>query len=125
MSFRNLAVLFGLMFAVSLFAPAAHAQFGPCGTECGPQNPDDGFTGWDNLDPYGTGPYKPPTTQTCIAHSSQNQACRACLTQYDAQGQPTGNFICAFVTQSAACSCLNPGTPNCDSSRTTCSYKFD
>jgi hypothetical protein len=122
MSVRHAGFLLILVLIFFLPAPTAHAQ--ACADGCY-QNLDDGFTGWDNLDPYGTGPYKPPTTQTCIAHSSQNQACRACMTQYDAQGQPTGNFICAFVTQYAACSCVNPGTPNCDSSRTTCSYKYD
>src|SRR5689334_7535134 len=98
MSFRHLGMLFALLVLVSLsFTPSAHAQ--DCEHACY-ENLDDGFNGWENLDPYGSGPLQPPSTTQCVAKASRNQGCRGCATQYDPNGQPTGSFICVFITQS-------------------------
>jgi hypothetical protein len=112
--------MIGLVLSFSLFVPAtAHAQL--C-TSCfgDPQNPDDGFGGWDNLDPSGT--LNPPTTTKCTAYASQNQGCRGCAeARYD-NGQSKGYFVCAYVQASAACGCTNAGTANCQATNTTCTY---
>jgi hypothetical protein len=48
-----------------------------------------------------------PTAITCKAYASKNQGCRSCKTQYDNDGEPTGQVVCAYVTQRGACSCSN------------------
>jgi hypothetical protein len=48
-----------------------------------------------------------PTPTTCKAYASRNQGCRSCKTQYDINGEPTGQVVCAYVAARGACSCSN------------------
>src|SRR5437868_15326186 len=117
MSFRHAALLFALLVVSLPFTPVAQAQ--DFGDRC-IQNPDDGFTGWDNLDP--SSGLNPPSTTKCTAYGSQNQGCRGCTeARYD-DGQSKGYSVCAYVQVSAACGCTNAGTPNCQATQTSCTY---
>ena len=49
--------------------------------------------------------YKNPTPIYCRANAPDDEACRACVTQYADDGQPTGTIVCGYVRFSAACKC--------------------
>jgi hypothetical protein len=66
------------------------------------------------------GTYKPPDVTSCSATASRGQSCRQCREQYWDNGQPTGYTVCAYVTQSASCSCEIKGTA-C-TNKGTCDY---
>ena len=98
-------------------APMAFALDYPCAdnmTSCG---------GKDLFEGEGQntgGGYKPPDITSCTASASRGQSCRECKEQYYDNGQPTGYTVCAYVTQTAACSCDIKGT-SC-TPKGTCSY---
>lgn len=94
-------VLFVSVF--SLLAFSAYAQ-DDCGDRCAILNPDDGFSGWESLDPTG---YAPPVYNTCTADAAHNRACRKCEFTYDPQGNITGSK-CGYVTYGANCACNYP-----------------
>lgn len=91
----------------------------PCAdneTECGGLASDESVGGSTG----GSGSYQPPRTVSCYAMKSRHEACRACVTQYGDDGQPTGKTVCGYVDYAAACSCTISG-PAC-SPNGTCTY---
>src|SRR4051812_45644105 len=97
-----LFVLLSILVSACLFVcPAAYAQ-GDCGEHC-IQNPEDGFNGWESLEPSG---YNPPTMNRCTANGAVNQACHVCDQKQNPNG--TWTLFCGWTQHSAACSCNYP-----------------
>lgn len=73
--------------------------------------------------------YNPPSVTACTAYAANNQACRNCQNFVDRNGNeiPDSKY-CAFVTESAACSCVNNGSgtggngTGCVGNRGACTY---
>ena len=118
--------LLRVAFVVSLLlmASSAFAIDFPCAdneTNCSGEAPptDVGGNG------YGSGTnFKPPSTETCSARRSRNQACRECMPVPAPGGQWEGYLSCQFVTWSAGCSCKGDGTDACQK-QASCTYIFD
>lgn len=115
MSIRKLSFMVVFLGMFCLFASAAHAQ--DCGEHC-VQYPEDGFTGWENLDSVG---YGPPSPTACHAYSSIGQRCRECAEAYDNNGNSKGYKVCAYVSKAASCECVGALTANCTVNG-TCTY---
>ena len=118
-------ILFGVLtaFLLSMASPALAVDY-PCAdneTECGGGGSESLF---EEPGPAGGGPFQPPSTTACTAKKSRNQACRACVTQYYDNGQPTGYMVCGFVEWTAACGCDVSGT-TCSPRNSSCTYYLD
>lgn len=115
MSFKRFLLVL-LVSVSSLVAVPASAQ-DDCGDRCAILNPDNGFNGWESLDPVG---YAPPVYNTCTADAAHNRACRGCVLTVDSRGFVTGS-TCGYVTYSDSCACNYAGTPAC-MGQGTCKY---
>jgi hypothetical protein len=110
MSTRACALGFALIVGVCVFTQSAHAQ-SPCPGCPGVENPADGFSGWDNLEPAGG--FNPPTTTNCVAYQSSNQRCRICVEATNLDGSPKGYSVCGSTARDGGCYCENSGTAQC------------
>lgn len=109
---------FVLLMAVILMAPAARAcEF------CTMENPEgDGFMWDDPVELTYTCFSNPPTVTACTAYASRNQACRECAPKFWDDGDYADYFVCAYVTRSSACECVNALTDKC-AGRGSCTYR--
>jgi hypothetical protein len=107
MSLRTLTTLSAFCIAFCLFTPSAHAQF-DCGEHC-IQNPEGGFTGWEEPT---MGGFNPPTARTCVAYSWYNQACKTCYTPEPTPSHPNPTPTCGWTQGVGGCSCPANGCAN-------------